>query len=77
MFGRMATAGARSGGRTARGRLSLAASARLRGPADESLYEALRLWRLAEAKGQGIPPYVIFHDFGAARCRRPATADAG
>ena len=27
-----------------------------------SLYEALRLWRLAEAKGQSIPPYVIFHD---------------
>ncbi len=27
-----------------------------------SLYEALRLWRLAEAKGQAIPPYVIFHD---------------
>jgi ATP-dependent DNA helicase RecQ len=26
------------------------------------LYEALRLWRLAEAKGQSIPPYVIFHD---------------
>jgi ATP-dependent DNA helicase RecQ len=25
-------------------------------------FEALRLWRLAEAKGQGIPPYVIFHD---------------
>ena len=28
----------------------------------EGLYEALRLWRLAEAKGQSIPPYVIFHD---------------
>ena len=26
------------------------------------LYEALRLWRLAEAKGQSIPPYVIFHN---------------
>jgi ATP-dependent DNA helicase RecQ len=31
-------------------------------PVDASLYEALRLWRLAESKGQGIPPYVIFHD---------------
>jgi ATP-dependent DNA helicase RecQ len=29
---------------------------------DATLYEALRLWRLAEAKGQSIPPYVIFHD---------------
>jgi ATP-dependent DNA helicase RecQ len=32
------------------------------GAVDAALYEALRLWRLAEAKGQGIPPYVIFHD---------------
>jgi ATP-dependent DNA helicase RecQ len=36
------------------------------GPRDNAaepiLYEALRLWRLAEAKGQSIPPYVIFHD---------------
>jgi ATP-dependent DNA helicase RecQ len=31
-------------------------------PVDTTLYEALRLWRLAEAKGQSIPPYVIFHD---------------
>ena len=28
----------------------------------DTLYRALRLWRLAEAKGQSIPPYVIFHD---------------
>jgi ATP-dependent DNA helicase RecQ len=32
------------------------------GQASAALYEALRLWRLAEAKGQSIPPYVIFHD---------------
>jgi ATP-dependent DNA helicase RecQ len=31
-------------------------------PGADTRYEALRLWRLAEAKGQGIPPYVIFHD---------------
>jgi ATP-dependent DNA helicase RecQ len=31
-------------------------------PPISTLYEALRLWRLAEAKGQSIPPYVIFHD---------------
>jgi ATP-dependent DNA helicase RecQ len=31
-------------------------------PPVSTLYEALRLWRLAEAKGQSIPPYVIFHD---------------
>jgi len=32
------------------------------GPAAESLFEALRAWRAAEAKGQSVPPYVIFHD---------------
>jgi ATP-dependent DNA helicase RecQ len=39
-----------------------AASTAGSGSVDNGLYEALRLWRLAEAKGQGIPPYVIFHD---------------
>ncbi len=27
-----------------------------------TLFDALRLWRSSEAKGQGVPPYVIFHD---------------
>ncbi len=27
-----------------------------------SLFDALRLWRSSEAKGQSVPPYVIFHD---------------
>jgi len=31
-------------------------------PADQPLFEALRAWRAAEAKGQHVPPYVIFHD---------------
>jgi ATP-dependent DNA helicase RecQ len=46
------------------------------GPAD-TLYEALRLWRLAEAKGQSIPPYVIFHDsvLRDIAAMRPATLD--
>ncbi len=46
------------------------------GPA-ASLYEALRLWRLAEAKGQSIPPYVIFHDavLRAIASARPASLD--
>jgi ATP-dependent DNA helicase RecQ len=39
-----------------------AATARSSDAPDGNLYEALRLWRLAEAKGQAIPPYVIFHD---------------
>jgi len=31
-------------------------------PADDTLFEALRARRLALAKEQGVPPYVIFHD---------------
>jgi ATP-dependent DNA helicase RecQ len=27
-----------------------------------TLFDALRLWRSSEAKSQGVPPYVIFHD---------------
>ena len=30
--------------------------------AGAALFDALRVWRAAEAKGQGVPPYVIFHD---------------
>jgi ATP-dependent DNA helicase RecQ len=32
------------------------------GAAGATLFDALRLWRSAEAKAQGVPPYVIFHD---------------
>ncbi len=32
------------------------------GPRDGGLFEALRQWRSGEAKAQGVPPYVIFHD---------------
>jgi ATP-dependent DNA helicase RecQ len=31
-------------------------------PGDADRFERLRAWRLQEAKGQGVPPYVIFHD---------------
>ena len=44
---------------------------------DQSLYEALRAWRLDTAKAQGVPPYVIFHDkvLAAIASIRPLTAD--
>lgn len=47
------------------------------GEGDALLYEALRLWRLAEAKGQSIPPYVIFHDsvLRDIAALRPSTLD--
>jgi ATP-dependent DNA helicase RecQ len=31
-------------------------------PAARSLWEALRVWRLQEARRQELPPYVVFHD---------------
>ncbi|MBV9376764.1 MAG: HRDC domain-containing protein, partial [Alphaproteobacteria bacterium] len=31
-------------------------------PAARSLWEALRAWRLEEARRQELPPYAIFHD---------------
>jgi ATP-dependent DNA helicase RecQ len=45
--------------------------------ADGGLFEALRAWRAAEAKGQAVPPYVIFHDsvLREIAAVRPATAD--
>jgi ATP-dependent DNA helicase RecQ len=65
--------------RAARGRAATVAVADV-GPANTqagSLYEALRLWRLAEAKGQSIPPYVIFHDsvLRDIAAQRPGTLD--
>jgi ATP-dependent DNA helicase RecQ len=32
------------------------------GAAGNTLFDALRAWRAGEAKTQGVPPYVIFHD---------------
>ena len=48
----------RSSERTAgppRGGMELGEAAQLR-------FEALRGWRLEQARGQGVPPYVVFHD---------------
>ena len=66
--------------RPERGRGSAAdsdASGEVSLPVDASLYEALRMWRLAESKGQGIPPYVIFHDsvLREIAAIKPATLD--
>jgi ATP-dependent DNA helicase RecQ len=47
-------------------------------PAAETLWTALRAWRLGEARRQELPPYVIFHDatlIEVAR-RRPASLEA-
>jgi ATP-dependent DNA helicase RecQ len=46
--------------------------------ASAGMFEALRSWRVAEAKGQGIPPYVIFHDsvLREIAASRPETLEA-
>ena len=31
-------------------------------PADQGLLAALKAWRMNEARAQGVPPYVVFHD---------------
>jgi ATP-dependent DNA helicase RecQ len=47
-------------------------------PAARSLWEALRAWRLEEARRQELPPYVIFHDSTLAEVarRRPGSLAA-
>ncbi|MEL6568079.1 MAG: DNA helicase RecQ [Pseudomonadota bacterium] len=44
---------------------------------DQSLFEALRGWRLEEAKTRGVPPYVIFHDrtLAAIAAERPGSLE--
>jgi ATP-dependent DNA helicase RecQ len=46
--------------------------------AARSLWEALRAWRLEEARRQELPPYVIFHDSTLTEVarRRPSSLDA-
>jgi len=29
---------------------------------DSDLFERLKAWRMAQARSQSVPPYVIFHD---------------
>jgi ATP-dependent DNA helicase RecQ len=41
----------------------------------QGLFERLRAWRLAEARAQGVPPYVIFHDSTLADLARHRPAD--
>jgi ATP-dependent DNA helicase RecQ len=47
-------------------------------PAAKAVWDALRAWRLAEARRQELPPYVIFHDSTLselARCRPLSLAE--
>ncbi len=48
------------------------------GVADESLVDALKQWRRAEASRRNVPPYVVMHDktLVALSAAKPQTADA-
>jgi ATP-dependent DNA helicase RecQ len=45
---------------------------------DEALFETLRAWRLEQARAQGVPAFVIFHDshLRAIAAHRPGTLEA-
>lgn len=45
---------------------------------DERLLQALRAWRLKQARAQDVPPYFVFHDshLNAIAARQPLTLDA-
>jgi ATP-dependent DNA helicase RecQ len=48
--------------RTPRARASRDDAARREAPHDDPVFTALREWRKSEARSQGVPAYVIFHD---------------
>jgi len=45
---------------------------------DETLFQALRTWRLEQARAQEVPPYVILHDshLRGIAAHRPVTLEA-
>jgi ATP-dependent DNA helicase RecQ len=45
---------------------------------DETLFQALRAWRLEQARAQKVSPYVVFHDshLRAIAAQRPITLEA-
>lgn len=45
---------------------------------DEALFRKLRTWRLEQARAQGVPPYVVFHDshLRGIAAKRPVTLEA-
>ena len=55
-----------------------AAPAQELGQDDRERFEALRSWRLEQARSQGVPPYVVFHDRTLLEIatRQPATLSA-
>ena len=68
----------RSGERATGGKSAKRAAGLDLDPAAQTLWTALRAWRLDESRRQKLPPYVIFHDatlIEVAR-QRPASLEA-
>jgi ATP-dependent DNA helicase RecQ len=49
-------------GRTEKPRAAATSASTPVSPGDADRFERLRAWRAQEARSQGVPPYVIFHD---------------
>jgi ATP-dependent DNA helicase RecQ len=63
--------------RASRSKVAKASAAADLSPEARELFEALRAWRAGQAKEQGLPAYVIFHDatLRAVAVRRPASLE--
>jgi superfamily II DNA helicase RecQ len=61
-----------------RPRVELVRAAGPEGDPDEALFQALRAWRLEEARSHEVPPYVVFQDtvLRAIASQRPRTLEA-
>jgi ATP-dependent DNA helicase RecQ len=62
--------------KTARSNVASVAYAEL-SERDRTLFEALRHWRVEQARDKGVPPYVIFHDKTLAEIATERPVDAG
>jgi ATP-dependent DNA helicase RecQ len=54
-----------------------AEASRLVSPPDAELFQRLKAWRAGQARAQGVPAYVIFHDATLAEIARRRPVDAG
>ncbi len=77
LYLRRDAARATAGGRSRKAAKTAAPRGAFASPADEVLWESLRALRLALAREQGVPPYVVFHDATLAEMvsHRPASLE--
>src|SRR5690606_1297727 len=75
---RRESAAAKARGKRGGGRSASSAAGGFSAAADRALWDALRELRMALAKAQNVPPYVVFHDATLAEMvrRRPLDREA-